>query len=291
MVTVQPIQSDFAATVGDVDLTRPLDDADFGAIQAAIDRYAVLVFPGQAVDDDQQVRFSRYFGAIEDKTGGHVRKPSEERLSREINDISNLDLDNRPLARDSRRRLFNLGNMLWHSDSSYRAIPAKYSLLSGRAVPDSGGDTEFADMRAAYDGLDAAMKRDVEDLICEHSLIHSRGALGFEVTDEEREIFRPVCQRLVRRHPASGRKSLYLSAHAGAVVGWPVPEGRMFLRDLSEHATQRQWVYAHAWTRHDLVMWDNRCTMHRARRFDETQVRDMRRTTVAGDEMTAEQAA
>ena len=172
-------------------------------------------------------------------------------------------------------------------------MPAKYSLLSGRIVVDTGGHTEFADMRAAYDALDDATKAEIEDLVCEHSLMFSRGALGFtELTEEEREaMFRPVRQRLVRTHPVTGRKSLFLSAHIGTIVGWPVPEARAFLRDLMEHATQPQFVYSHKWRQWDLVMWDNRQTMHRVTRFDETQVRDMRRTTVAGDTMTVAQAA
>ena len=199
-------------------------------------------------------------------------------------DVSNLDKDGKPLALNDRRRMFNLGNQLWHSDSSFRATPAKYSILSGRVVSTAGGNTEFADMRAAYDALDDKTKAEVEDLVCEHSLIYSRGALGFsDLSDEERVMFTPVLQRLVRVHPVSGRKSLYLSSHAGSIVGWPVPEARAFLRDLNEHAVQPQFVYVHRWQPFDLVMWDNRQTMHRVRRFDANQVRDMRRTTVAGD--------
>jgi alpha-ketoglutarate-dependent 2,4-dichlorophenoxyacetate dioxygenase len=194
-------------------------------------------------------------------------------------------------ARDDRRRMFNLGNRLWHSDSSYRAVPAKYSLLSGRVIVDKGGHTEFADMRAAYDALDDVAKAEVEDLVCEHSLMFSRGVLGFQITDEEKALFRPVRQRLVRSHPVTGRKSLFLSAHAGTIVGWPVPEARAFLRDLMEHATKPDFVYSHKWRPYDLVIWDNRQTMHRVTRFDESLVRDMRRTTVAGDAMTVAQAA
>src|SRR6202008_5198054 len=167
---------------------------------------------------------------------------------------------------------------------SFRATPAKYSLLSGRAIPSAGGNTEFADMRAAYDALDAETKAEIEDLVCEHSLMFSRGLLGFgEFTPEEKAMFKPVRQRLVRTHPVSGRKSLYLASHAGGIIGWPVPEARAFLRDLIEHATQRQFVYAHKWTVNDLVMWDNRQTMHRARPFPVNEPRDMRRTTLAGD--------
>jgi alpha-ketoglutarate-dependent 2,4-dichlorophenoxyacetate dioxygenase len=171
-------------------------------------------------------------------------------------------------------------------------VPAKYSLLSGRIVVGKGGRTEFADMRAAYDALDDATTTEVEDLVCEHSLIYSRGTLGFTgLTDEERAMFRPVRQRLVRTHPVTGRKSLFLSSHIGAIVGWPVPEARAFIRDLAEYATQKQFTYSHAWRQYDLVMWDNRQLMHRVTRFDETQVRDMRRTTVAGDGVTVEQLA
>ena len=196
------------------------------------------------------------------------------------------------MARDDRRRLVNLGNQLWHSDSSFRAIPAKYSILSGRIVVDAGGNTEFADMRAAYDALDAKTKAEIEDLICEHSLIYSRGTLGFtDLSDDEKAMFKPVRQRLVRTHPVTGRKSLYLSSHAGTILGWPVPEARAFLRDLNEHAVQPRFTYAHKWRQFDLVMWDNRSTMHRVRRFDDTLVRDMRRTTIAGDTVTVEQMA
>ena len=209
-----------------------------------------------------------------------------------MNDVSNLGKDGKPLARDSRQRLFNLGNLLWHSDSSFRAIPAKYSLLSARTVNKKGGDTQFADMRAAFDALDEDTRREVEDLICEHSLMYSRGSLGFtEYTDEEKEMFKPVRQRLVRTHPVTGRKSLYLSSHAGTILGRPTPDARILLRDLNEHATQPRFVYVHKWKLHDLVMWDNRQTMHRGRRYDETQPRDVRRTTVAGDAPTVAQAA
>jgi alpha-ketoglutarate-dependent 2,4-dichlorophenoxyacetate dioxygenase len=189
--------------------------------------------------------------------------------------------------------MFNLGNTLWHSDSSFRATPAKYSLLSGRIIPEKGPNTEFADMRAAYDALDDETKRQVADLVCLHSLIFSRGQLGFtEFSDEERQKFAPVRQRLVRTHPVTGRKSLFLASHIGAIEGWPVPEARAFIRDLIEHATQRRFVYAHQWRQDDLVMWDNRQTMHRVRRFDDTKyVRDVRRTTVAGDAATVAQVA
>jgi alpha-ketoglutarate-dependent 2,4-dichlorophenoxyacetate dioxygenase len=288
-VSIRQIHPVFVGEVSEVDLTRPLSRDEVAAIEAEMDRHAVLIFPGQHITDEQQIAFTRNFGEIENSAGGNVTKPDQKRLDPLMNDVSNLGEDNRPLARDDRRRLFNLGNQLWHSDSSFRAIPAKYSLLSGRTVAKKGGNTEFADMRAAYDALDTETTGLIEDLVCEHSLLYSRGLLGFEATPEERAMFWPVRQRLVRTHPVTGRKSLYLASHAGTIVGWPMPEARALLRDLTEHATQPQFVHVHRWRQYDLVMWDNRQTMHRVRRFDESEVRDMRRTTVAGDAPTAAQ--
>jgi alpha-ketoglutarate-dependent 2,4-dichlorophenoxyacetate dioxygenase len=291
-IAIRPLHPVFAGEVSGVDIRKPIAREDVATIEAGMDRYAVLVFREQDISDDQQMAFSLNFGAIENARGGNVTKPEDLRLAKGMNDVSNLGKDGKPLARDSRQRLFNLGNLLWHSDSSFRAIPAKYSLLSARTVNKKGGDTEFADMRAAYDGLDEDTRREVEDLVCEHSLMYSRGSLGFtEYTDEEKEMFKPVRQRLVRTHPVTGRKSLYLSSHAGTILGRPTPEARILLCDLNEHATQPRFVYVHKWKLHDLVMWDNRQTMHRGRRYDETQARDVRRTTVAGDAPTVAQEA
>jgi alpha-ketoglutarate-dependent 2,4-dichlorophenoxyacetate dioxygenase len=280
----------FAAEIGGIDIGRPLTAAEVGAIHAGMDKYAVLVFHDQPIDDEQQLAFTRSLGEIEHSIGTGLRAPNEYRLPTTFADVSNLDKDNRPFARDDRRRLFSLGNRLWHSDSSFKATPAKYSLLHARSVTSKGGNTEFADMRAAYDALDEETKALVEDLVCEHSQMYSRQLLGFaEFTAEERARLTPVRQRLVRTHPVTGRKSLYLSSHAGTIVGWPVPEARAFLRDLVEAATQREFVYAHKWRVGDLVMWDNRQTMHRARPFPAHEPRDMRRTTLVGDGPTAAQ--
>ena len=291
-ISVRPLHDVFVAEVGGVDLTRPLAHEDVAAIEAAIAEHAVLVFRDQRITDEQQLAFSRCFGELEETRGTGISKPGEQRLHPAFADVSNLDVDNTVLARDNRRRLYGLGNMLWHSDSSFKPIPAAYSLLSGRVVVDKGGETEFADMRAAYDTLDNETKSEIRDLVCEHSLIYSREVLGFgELTETERATMRPVRQALTRTHPISGRKSVYLASHIGKIIGWPVPEARAFIRDLTEHATQRRFVYTHRWRPFDLVMWDNRCTMHRARRYDATQVRDMRRTTVAGNVPTAAQEA
>jgi alpha-ketoglutarate-dependent 2,4-dichlorophenoxyacetate dioxygenase len=286
-----PARPGFVGEVAGVDIARGISAAEAAAIDAGMDRYGVLVFRDQPLDDAQQVAFSRHFGPLEMATGD-IAQGGQRRLSMEINDISNLDRDGAVLGRDDRRRLFSLGNMLWHSDSSFKPTPAKYSLLSARVMPGSGGNTEFADMRAAWDALDAETKVLARELIVEHSQLFSRGSLGFDAfTEEERAKWQPVPQRLVRRHPVTGRLSLFLSAHAGAIRGWPIPEARMLLRDLTEHATQRDFVHAHLWRPHDLVMWDNRATMHRARRYPAEQKRDLHRTTVADVAPTLEQAA
>jgi len=290
-VSIRQLTPVFAGEVSGVDLTRPLSNDEVAAIEAGMDTYAVLVFHGQKLTDEQQQAFSRNFGPLEDSRGGNVTKAQDKRLGEGMNDVSNLGKDGKPLPKDSRQHLFNIGNMLWHSDSSFRAIPAKYSLLSCRVLNANGGNTEFADMRAAYDDLDEASKAEIEDMVCEHSLMYSRGSLGFlDFTDEEKAMFKPVRQRLVRTHPVSGRKSLYLSSHAGAILGMSMPEARIILRDLTEHATQPKYVYVHEWQLGDLIMWDNRQVLHRVRRYDASQPRDMRRTTVAGDTMTTAQA-
>ena len=280
----------FAAEVDGVDITKPLSPDDVVAIHAGMDEHAILVFHDQPLTDEQQLVFTRSLGEIEHSIGASLRAPDEYRLPTTFADVSNLDKNNEVYARDDRRRLFAIGNRLWHSDSSFKVVPAKYSLLHARAIPSKGGNTEFADMRAAYDALDDETRKEIEDLICEHSQIYSRQQIGFfDLTDEERARFKPVRQRLVRTHPSTGRKSLYLASHAGSIVGWPTPEARCFLRDLIEHATQRQFVYAHKWAVGDLVMWDNRRTMHRGRPFPANEPRDVRRTTLVGDGPTATQ--
>lgn len=292
-VSIRQIHPVFVGEVEDVDCRRPLTPQQIAAIEAGMGQYAVLIFRDQNITDEEQIAFTRHFGELESyQTPGHIRKREDQRLRPGIADFSNLDKHGNIISDQDRVWFFKLGDRLWHSDSSFRPISAKYSLLSGRVLPSWGANTEFADMRAAYDALDDRTKAEVEDLVCEHSLIYSREAIGFtDLTAEEIAAFRPVRQRLVRTHPATGRKSLFLSSHAGAIVDWTIPEARVFLRDLTEHATQREFVYSHAWRPWDLVMWDNRSTMHRARRFDRSEVRDMRRTTLAGDAPTAVQAA
>lgn len=291
-LTIEPIDSarpDFAGRVSGFDIARGVAPAEAARIEDAMDHYGVLVLHAQIIDDAQQYAFSQHFGPMETATGD-IAAAGQRRLSMDINDISNLDQHGKVVARDDRRRLFALGNMLWHSDSSYKPTPAKFSLLSAREIPTDGGNTEFADMRAAWDTLDPALQQECRPLICEHSQIYSRGLLGFtDFSDEERRKWAPVPQRLMRRHPRSGRLSLFLSSHIGAIQGWPVPEARMFLHDLSEHATQPRFVYSHRWRQWDLVIWDNRVVMHRARRYDHRAARDLHRTTVADNASTLEQ--
>jgi alpha-ketoglutarate-dependent 2,4-dichlorophenoxyacetate dioxygenase len=291
-LTTRQIGPCFAAEVDGLDLRKALSPEHAAAVHAAMDEYAVLVFHDQDLNDEEQLAFSRSLGELEHAIGTSLRAPDEYRLPTTFADVSNLDKNHQVFARDDRRRLFAIGNRLWHSDSSFKAIPAMYSLLHARRIPSKGGNTEFADMRAAYDALDEETKAQAEDLVCEHSQIYSRQQLGFtDFTEEERARFAPVLQRLVRAHPSTGRKSLYLSSHAGGIVGWPVPEARAFLRDLVEHATQRQFVYAHRWRVGDLVVWDNRRTMHRARPFPVHEPRDMRRTTLVGTPTMPQPAA
>lgn len=291
-LTISQLGPGFVGEVEGLDLTKPLPAADIAAIHAGMDRFGVLIFHGQNFTDETQLAFTQSLGTIELAIGVSLRKPEEQRLPTTFADVSNLDKEGKPFARDDRRRLYALGNQLWHSDSSFKVVPAKYSLLHARSVTSKGGNTEFADMRAAWESLDQEMKDACEPLICQHSQMFSRAIHGFtEFSDEERARFKPVLQRLVRVHPTTGKKSLYLSSHAGRIVGWPVPEAKAFLMDLVELATQREFRYAHKWRVGDLVIWDNRRTMHRARPFPHTEPRDVRRTTLMGDAPTVEQQA
>lgn len=289
---ITPLHPVFAAEVAGLDLRQTPGAEVLAEIDRAMDRYAVLVFPGQLLDDDQQMAFGAALGPLE-QTKGVVDAHKQRLKHYQMADISNLDVDGQLLAADDRRRMFNLGNQLWHSDSSFKAIPAKYSMLHGREVPPEGGETEFADMRAAWDALPERMRTRIKGMVCEHSLIFSRAQLGFDAyTEQEKQDFAPVAQRLVRWHPGSRRHSIYLSAHIGQILGMPRPEAMALIRYLTEFATQRERVYVHRWRQWDLVMWDNRSTMHRATPFeDHSYRRDMRRVTLMDSAPTLEQAA
>jgi alpha-ketoglutarate-dependent 2,4-dichlorophenoxyacetate dioxygenase len=290
-ITVCPVTPNFAAEIGDVDLSRPLDLADVAAIKQVFAKYAVLVFPDQHLSQDQHLDFARHFGPLE-TTIAVIRKDAKLRLRAEFADVSNLAPDNEVWGKESRQRMFQLGNRLWHTDSSFKRVPALASLLYARSIPPIGGHTEFADERAAYDALPDAMKHRLDSLVAEHSIFNSRARLGFSnFSDEERTGLPPVPQMLVRTHPESGRKSLYLASHAGRIFGMPEEEGRALIDQLVAHATQRQFVYTHRWRVHDLVIWDNRCTMHRGTEFDDLRwKRDMQRATVHDVANTCERA-
>jgi alpha-ketoglutarate-dependent 2,4-dichlorophenoxyacetate dioxygenase len=290
-LSIQKTHNYFVAEIDGLDLKHPLSTLQSVDLNHALDEFGVLIFRNQILTDQEQIEFSKTFGPIELAVGGTVRKEKDRRLSIEIADVSNLDKDGNIFARGDRRRMFNLGNRLWHSDSSYRRIPAKCSLLSCHINPSVGGNTEFAFMPAAYEALDDEIKNDIDKLVAEHSLIYSRGQLGFsEFSDSEREMFKPVWQALVRKNGYTGRKSIYLSAHIGTIVGWEIPEARDFIRELMEHATAQDFIYAHEWSVGDLIVWDNRQCMHRVRPFKDTgEPRDMRRTTVAGESETTPQ--
>ncbi len=277
-ITVRQLHPQFVGEVAGVELSPTLAPDAVRQLTDAIDRHAVLVFHEQSLDDDRLLGVGRLFGGIEPPRNHRV----QQRLKHaELADISNLDARNQLRARDDHRRLDALGNQLWHSDASFRVVPGALSMLFAHVVPPIGGETEFADLRAAYDALTPAMQARIDDLVVEHSIFHSRGQLGHtDYTDAERAALPPARHRLVRVHPGSGRKTLYLGSHASHVVGWPMPDGRLLLRDLTEHATQREFVHRHTWRVGDLVIWDNRCTLHRGRPYDDAvHPRDLRRVT------------
>jgi len=289
-ITVHAVTPDFVAEVGDVALNKPLASDDLAAIRAAFTKYAILIFPDQEFDDESQLAFARNFGPLE-TTVFKARKDHKLRLHENMADVGNLDSESRVLAADNRQRLYNLGNRLWHTDSSFKRLPAYCSMLHARSIPPIGGQTEYADMRAAYDALPEATKRRIAGLVAEHSIMTSRAKLGFKDFDEgERVAFAPVPQVLARKLPDSGRMSLYIASHAGAIRGMADEEARKLLDELTAHATQRQFVHSHRWRPKDLVIWDNRCTMHRGMEFDDQRYkRDMRRATVSDVAPTCEQ--
>src|SRR5215468_4176856 len=290
-IEVTPLHPTLGAEVRGVDLTRPVMPEVFTEIDTAFNRHGILVFPGQPVSDEQQLAFSRLFGPLEVNPNYAGAKM---RLRADVADISNLDAEGRVLARDDGRNLFNLGNRLWHTDSSFKRVPAKCSLLSARELPSpgpmGGGETEFADLRAAWDALPEARQRELDGLVVEHSIFRSRSQIGFaDFNDEIFKALPPVRQALVRHHRYSERTSLYLASHASHIVGRPVADGRALIEELVAFATQPQFVYRHHWALGELVMWDNRCTMHRGRPYDDTQRRVLHRTTVSDYANTLDQ--
>jgi alpha-ketoglutarate-dependent 2,4-dichlorophenoxyacetate dioxygenase len=279
-LTFQKLHPLFVAEAGPIDLRGVFDEQTLAAIRAGMDQYGVLVFHGQRFTDREQLDFAQRFdGQLHAKTGISVLQQS--RLGNEaLTDISNLDENGEIMKTDDRRRQYSLANRLWHTDASFQDPPGRYSMLHARVVPPVPADTEFADMRAAYDALPAETKALIEGLTVHHSIAYSRQTLGFEFSAAELERLQGAIHPLVRTLPETGRKSLYLASHASRIVEWPLAEGRLLLRDLTEHATQPQFRYRHAWRVGDFVIWDNRATMHRGLAYDDTRYkRELRRVT------------
>ena len=287
-LTFRKLHPCFVAEVSPVDLRRVHDPETLGQIRAGMDEYAVLVFRDQPFADDEQLAFAqRLDGVLHTKLG--ISALQKNRLGNEaLGDISNLDESGEIMRSDNRRRMYGLGNRLWHTDASFQDPPGRYSMLSAKVVPPVDADTEFADTRAAYDALPEEEKRRVEGLRVHHSIAYSRQTLGFEFSQGEQDALQGAIHPLVRTIPRSLRRSLYVASHASRIIDWPVPEGRLLLRDLIEHATQAEFVYRHSWRVGDLVIWDNRATMHRARPFDDTKYRrELRRVTTLDIEQPA----
>jgi alpha-ketoglutarate-dependent 2,4-dichlorophenoxyacetate dioxygenase len=279
-LTLRKLHPHFVAEVSPVDLRHVHDGETLAEVRAGMDEFAILVFHDQPFTDDELLAFAqRLDGRLHAKTGISALRRS--RLGNEaLGDISNLDENGEIMPSDDRRRMYGLGNRLWHTDASFQDPPGRYSMLSAKTVPPAGAETEYADMRAAYDALPAAMKARLEGLRVHHSIAYSRQTLGFEFSPDEAEALKGAVHPLVRTIPRSQRKSLYVASHASRIIDWPVPEGRLLLRDLMEHATQPEFVYRHAWRVGDLVIWDNRATMHRARPFEDAKYRrELRRVT------------
>ena len=274
----EPVTDDFTAVASGADLQQPIDADTAAEIEAAMDKYAVLVWRNQPLDDDQHMAFTKWFGPLDMGLLGITKKPNRFKHEGFI-DIANVGADGEIMDRDAGSITSSIANQFWHTDSSFMPTVAKYSLLSARVIPDSGGDTEFADMRAAYDALPDDLRTIVADLIGEHHALYSRTLLGNRYTEDQYAGMPPVQWPLVRTHPVTGRRNLFTPIHVSRIVGMSVPEARMLVNELIEHATQPQFVYRHRWQAGDLVMWDNRCTLHRGRRFDLTARRELRRTT------------
>jgi alpha-ketoglutarate-dependent 2,4-dichlorophenoxyacetate dioxygenase len=287
-LTFRRLHPHFTGEVSPVDLRRVHDPETLAAIRGGMDEYAVLVFRDQPFTDAEQIDFAqRLYGVLHTKLGSSAIQ--KNRFGNEaLGDISNLDENGEIMKSDSRRRMYGLGNRLWHTDASFQDPPGRYSMLSAKVVPPVDADTEYADMRAAYDALPEQEKARLEGLRVHHSIAHSRQTLGFEFSESEQDALKGAIHPLIRTIPRSKRRSLYVASHASRIIDWPVPEGRLLLRDLIEHATRPEFVYRHQWRVGDLVIWDNRATMHRARPFDDAKYRrELRRVTTLDVEQPA----
>ncbi len=281
-LVVTPLHPVFAAEVSGVDFTSSLDRGTVAELIAAMDRYAVCAYrPGRPMPNQAHIALGQALGPIDTTPVFAIAGRKRSRLPAELNDVANIDENDEVMKEGSRVILFRRGDRLWHTDMSFHPKRAVYSLLSAHEIPPEGGDTEFADLRAAYDALAPSTKAEIEDLVAVHSIWHSRAEAGFPEPTAEEIASRPSARhRLVQRHPGSGRKTLYLASHASHIEGWPTDQGRVLLRELKEFATQSRFVYRHSWRLGDVVIWDNRCTMHRGTPYEDTRYRrDMRRAT------------
>ena len=288
-ITLRKLTPVFGAEITNVDLTRPLDDANFAKIENAFETYSLLVFPNQNLSDESQIAFSSRFGPLE-TTQGHIANHFQVK---QISEISNLDPNGKLMAADDPRLIFRIGQRNWHSDSSFKKVPAKASLLHARVLPpnsDECGQTQFTSLRAAYDALPEARKRALEDKAAIHHYAYSRRNTGIKLTNEEEDKrFPPVPQAIIRANPKNGRKALYVGSHASHIREMPEAEGRALLLELLEHATQETFTHMHTWHVGDLVMYDNRALLHRARPYAITEhARVLHRTTVAGEGPTVQ---
>lgn len=293
MLSIAPVFDNFAAEITGIDIAEPLSPETFLALREALDKYAVLVLPDQPLDETQQLDFAKNFGPLEISVGASVYNADKPRRvgKAELSDISNLGETGQLLSANDLRHLINLSNRLWHTDSSFKKIPASVSILSAQEVAPIGGATEFADMRAAWDALPSDQQDRLADLMAEHDYFNSRALTGFnlaEVPAEWRDRQPPVPQKLVRTHPESGRKSLYLAAHISKIYGLEAEESNALVDELMAFSTQPEFTYRHRWRKDDVVIWDNRCTMHRGREFDGKFRRAMRRATVQDTGPTVE---
>lgn len=277
----------FFAEISGIDLSQPLADEQWHQLEQAYHENAVLLFRDQNLTDEQQIAFSARFGPVQTRT--NYRRPNEKhRIGPKLADISNIDHEGKLLAEGDPRRLHGRANQLWHTDGTFKHVPARCSLLLAQEIPANGGETEFADMRAAYDALPAARQLEIDDLVAEHSIFHSRKRMGFEVyTEGAKEELPPVQQVLVRTHPATGRKSIYIASHASHIIGWPKDKGSALVDELLDFATQPAFTYLHTWREGDLILWDNRCTLHRGRPYDEMNVRRVLQRTTVSDEINS----
>jgi len=294
-ISVNQLHPMFVAEIAGLNLSDPSADAHYPALQAALDEHAALIFHGPALSQERQVAFCGMFGPLEGegKSVGILKTDIKRRVDVRLADISNLDEEGKVLGQQDRRRMFALGNQLWHTDSSFKKIPAKYSMLHAHVVPPEGGETQVVDTRVAYEALPQNMKDRIEQLAAEHSIFTSRAKLGFtDFTEEERASLPPVARPLVRFHKESGRKALYLASHISHIRDMNVPDGKMLIRELLEHTTQKEFIYELKWQVGDLMIWDNRCTLHRGRPYDDTlHRRDLRRATLEDLDYAAEEAA